>query len=145
MSPPDPQDQLSALIDGTLPDEQARRLRAQIAEDPKLLKKYEQLNLLREQLRLSLPPPEVSEQEWDAIALRIVSRGSLGLGWTLLGPGAMALFVGTVVAFFLDQGIPLWERLCVGAVMAGLTFLLMAAIADRLRAMRSERYDRVNR
>lgn len=136
---------MSALLDGELDAAQADLLRRQIAQDPELAREYEQLAVLSHATRSSLDPPTVTEADWDTLALRIAARGSEGLGWTLLVPGALALVVGGAAAFLLSSEVPLWTRLACGAVFAGLTFLLLSAIADRLRARRVERYDRVNR
>ncbi len=136
---------MSALLDGELDAAQAEELCRRIEQDAELAREYEQLVSLRRATRSSLDPPAVTEADWDALALRIAARGSEGLGWTLLAPGALALVVGGAATVLLSSEIPLWTRLACGAVFAGLTFLLLSAIADRLRARRVERYDRVNR
>ncbi len=145
MNTTDDNKNLSALIDGTLSASDAARVRAQIDADPALRAEYESMLALRRDMRDSLAPPEVREEEWEAMALRIVSKGSQRLGWTLLTPGAAALIVGALVSFFLDPTIPLWERVAAGGVVAGLAFLLLCAISDRARALRVERYDKVDR
>lgn len=103
------------------------------------------MKALRSQMREELSPPEVSDEEWEQIALCVVSKHSQRLGWTLLTPGAASLIVGMFAIFLLSAEVPLWERVAVGATVAGLAFLLMSAIADRVRAMRCERYDKVDR
>lgn len=138
-------EKLSALLDGELEAREELEIRRMIDRDDALRGEFEQLRLLRQGLGGSLAPPEVSDSEWEDVALRIVSQGSERLGWLLFAPGSLALVVGALAFFFMSAAIPLWVRVCGGAVVAGLTFLLLTALADRIRASRIERYDRVER
>ena len=138
-------EKLSALLDGELEAREELEIRRKIDGDDVLRSEFEQHRLLRQGLGSSLTTPEVSDSEWEDVALRIVSKGSERLGWLLFAPGSLALLVGALAFFFLSEAIPLWVRACSGAVVAGLTFLLLTALADRIRASRVERYDRVHR
>jgi anti-sigma factor RsiW len=138
-------EKLSALIDGELEAREELEIRRMIDGDEALRSEFEQLRLLRQGLESSLTPPAVSDSEWEDVALRIVSQGSERLGWLLFAPGSLALVVGALAFFFMSESVPLWVRGCSGAVVAGLTFLLLTALADRIRASRVERYDRVQR
>lgn len=145
MTPEQAREKLSALVDGTLSPIEEREVKAMLAGDENLRREYEQLLALRRHLRQELPPPAVSDQEWDQVALAALSRHAQRFGWVLLTPGALALLVGAFVVFFTDPSVPLWTRLAMGGLTAGVVFLLLAAIADRLRARRLERYDKVQR
>jgi anti-sigma factor RsiW len=136
-------EKLSALVDGELSPAEAAAVRARLEQDPNLRDEYEQLAALRGGLRLALDPPAVSEREWDLLALRVVSRQTRRVGWALFLPGVLGLLVGLGFAFFVQPWVPLWLRLSSGAAIAGLAFLLVAALADRLRFRRVERYDEV--
>ena len=138
-------DKLSALIDGELDAREELEIRRMIDSDETLRGEFEQLRLLRRGLESAFTPPPVSESEWEDVALRVVSRGSERLGWLLFAPGSVALLFGALAAFLMSSDVPLWVRVSGGAVVAGLTFLLLTALADRLRASRVERYDRVQR
>jgi len=136
---------LSALLDGELDDARAAEVRRRLAGDPALRREFEQLAELRGAARSALDPPPVGDDVWDALALRLAARTAEGVGWTLLAPAFLALIAGAVGSLLLSDEIPLWTRIAAGATLAGLTFLLLSAIADRLRARRHERYDRVER
>ncbi|MDH3285001.1 MAG: hypothetical protein OEQ13_09685 [Acidobacteriota bacterium] len=100
---------------------------------------------LRHELRAVVAPPPVSESEWESIALSVVSRQSERLGWVLFLPALAALLAGAFVSFFTASDVPAWVRLAFGAATAGLTFLVLSAVADRWQARRVERYERVQR
>ncbi|MDQ7006189.1 MAG: hypothetical protein Q9Q40_03050 [Acidobacteriota bacterium] len=136
---------LSRLIDGLLGPEEEQALRRRLELDPELAETYRRLLGLRRELREAIAPPPVSETEWNDLALGAVSRHGQRLGWLLLTPSVLALVAGCLAMLFTDPEVPLWLRLAVGGLAAGTTFLLISAIADRLRARRVERYDEVQR
>ncbi|GAB4371381.1 MAG: hypothetical protein Kow0062_06860 [Acidobacteriota bacterium] len=136
---------MSALLDGEIDAGRAAELRRAIEADPELRREFEQLLALRGAARQALVPPPVDDADWEALALRVAAGTSAGVGWTLLAPGAAALVLGGLAGFLLSDEVPLWIRLACGATIAGLAFLLLSAIADRLRARRIERYDGVER
>jgi anti-sigma factor RsiW len=138
-------EKLSAYLDGELPPPEHEEIRALVESDPVLARELDELRALSAGIGRDLSPPSVSEDEWEQVALRLISVQGERFGWTLLVPGVLSLFVGGAAAFFLSNTIPIWIRASSGAAVAGLTFLLLAALADRLRARRVERYDRVER
>ncbi len=144
MSPEETHEKVSALVDGTLPPEEEARMRQVLNEHPEIRAEYDELLAIRSSLRDVFTPPPVSDDEWEQVALRAVSRHGQRFGWVLFTPGILSLAIGALVAFFLNGGIPLWQRIAVGGVTCGLAFLLLSALADRLRARRRERYDKVN-
>lgn len=138
-------ERLSALLDGELGTAEQAQVQAWIARDALLRAEYEDMAAIRRSIAGAFTPPLVAAAEWDDIALQVVSRQGERLGFTFLLPGALALIVGALAAVFASERIALWLRVGLGAMTAGLAFLLASAIAQRVRMRRIERYDEVER
>ncbi len=136
---------LSQLLDGLLSADEEAALRRRMETDAELAESYRRLLALRAELRRAIAPPAVSQAEWDDLALSAISSHGQRLGWLLLTPAAAALVSGGLAMVFTDPEVPLWIRLALAGLVAGATFLLISAIADRLRSRRIERYDKVQR
>jgi len=65
------------------------------------------------------------------------------IGFSLVGIGLLVLVGWSVQGFFLEDEIPLFVRISVGAIGAGLLVLLGSVIRDRMAAARSEDFTEV--
>jgi len=65
------------------------------------------------------------------------------VGFSLVGIGLLVLVGWSVQGFFLEDEIPLFIRISVGAIAAGLLVLLGSVIRDRMAAARSEDFTEV--
>lgn len=136
---------LSGWIDGELSEKASRAVKEHVESCTACRNEAGRLVALRSALKPAMAPPDVSDGEWNQIALAALSRHSERVGWVLLLPGLAAIVVGGLVALFSDPDVPSWLRLSLGAATAGVTFLTLSAIADRWRARRSERYEGIER
>ncbi len=136
---------LSRWLDGELDPAEREAVASHLGDCERCRAEVEQMRTLRTELKTVMTPPAVSESEWDSVALRVVSRQSERLGFVLMLPAVAALFTGALVSFFTAPDVPLWVRIAFGAATAGLTFLILAAAADRWQARRTDRYERVER
>ena len=65
------------------------------------------------------------------------------IGFSLVGIGLLVLIGWSVQAFFLESEIPLFLRVAVGAIGAGLLTLLGSVVKDRLAAAKDEDFKEV--
>ena len=65
------------------------------------------------------------------------------IGFSLVGIGLLVLIGWSVQGFFLESEIPLFVRISVGAIGAGLLVLLGSVIRDRLAAAKTEDFTEV--
>ena len=65
------------------------------------------------------------------------------IGFSLVGIGLLVLIGWSVQGFFLESEIPLFVRISVGAIGAGLLVLLGSVISDRLAAAKTEDFTEV--
>ena len=65
------------------------------------------------------------------------------IGFSLVGIGLLVLVGWSVQGFFLEDEIPLFIRISVGAIGVGLLVLLGSVIRDRMAAARSEDFTEV--
>jgi anti-sigma factor RsiW len=114
-------EQLSAYLDGELSDEQARRVRKALKDDPSLAKEFEALKAARELVH-SLPPHKAPEDFTAAVLdkaerLRLVApapaaAGKWSIHWASLATAAVVLItvgIGVVVTLRLTL-TPSWTE-----------------------------------
>ncbi len=65
-------------------------------------------------------------------------------GWIMVVVGAVALTAYAVWAY-LTSPESFWEKLAVGTLVIGLVLLLLSALIDRLRDLRTDPYQNVHR
>ena len=65
------------------------------------------------------------------------------IGFSLVAIGVLALVGWSVQGFFLESEIPLFIRISVGAIGAGLLLLLGSVVQDRLAAAKTEDFTEV--
>lgn len=65
------------------------------------------------------------------------------IGFSLVGIGLLVLVGWSVQGFFLESEIPLFVRISVGAIGAGLLLLLGSVVRDRIAAARTEDFKEI--
>ena len=132
-----------AYVDGELTAEGRAELEGRLAASPELRREVSQLKEL-ELLARAAAPKEPMDHEWDALARDPVQRGSLGLGWTLLGLGVLGA-VGYGMFELLASDAPPLVKALVLALSLGLALLLAATLRARLRTLPLDPYRKVQR
>jgi len=82
--------------------------------------------------------------EIQAVALREV-KNMQNAAFILIGIGILILIGWAVQGFFMDADIPLFIRIAVGAIGAGVLVLLGVAIKDRVVKARKENFKEVEK
>ena len=79
-----------------------------------------------------------------SIWIRVNRRLMLPTAWLLIIAGTLAL-AGWGAYAYITGPENFWEKLAVGAVAIGLALLLLSAIVDRLRDLRTDPYREIHR
>ena len=134
---------VQALADNELPADQIDEVLDRIASDPALAAEYAAQLKLRQRLGTGLTRVP---DEWLRKAERRISRKiTRGSGLVLL-VGSYALLLGyAIYSLFSDPGVPLIVAVLSGTLVLGVAFLLINAIADRVRESRTDRYKEIVR
>lgn len=138
-------DQLQAMAyaDGELAGSARREFEARLEREPALVREvaeHQRLGLLAR----SAAGPEPADFEWRRLAEEPLQRGGLGLGWSLLIGGSLALGVWSVWSVATSE-IDLAAKLALAA--AGLGALLVGGftLRARLRTLHLDPYRDIER
>jgi anti-sigma factor RsiW len=132
-----------AYVDGELAPEPRTAFEARLAQEPALRREVSELRKL-ELIARAAAPREPLDHEWAALARDPLQRGTLALGWILLGLGALGL-AGYLVFVLCTCALPLALKLLLGALLAGGALLLAATLRARLRTLPHDPYTEVER
>jgi anti-sigma factor RsiW len=146
MSERDPHpDELLAMawVDGELEPEAARAFETRLAVEPALRREVAALRKL-EVLARSAAPPEPGDHEWEALRHDPLQRGALGAGWLLAVLGALGLG-GCALWMLLASSLETTPKVCLAALVVGLTLLFLAVLRARLRLLPHDPYTEVRR
>ena len=134
---------LSGYVDGELTQAENQRVRLHLEECAACARLVEDLLRIRE-AAMATYFPIPSDAEWNE---RPRTTGSLWLrrlGWTLLtvwilGAGALA------VSGFMEGSAAWYEKALVGVLVGGGLLLFLSVFLDRLKALKTDRYGRVEK
>jgi anti-sigma factor RsiW len=146
MSPREPtRDELLAMayVDGELTPEGRAELEGRLGASPALRREVSQLKEL-ELLARAAAPKEPMDHEWEELARDPVQRGTLGLGWILLGLGFLGLSGFGLWRLFRSDA-PLALKLLFAALLLGGALLFAATLRARLRTLPLDPYRKVQR
>ena len=96
-------------------------------------------------LKIKSPAPEVWDGYWDGV----YNRMERGIAWLLVSIGAVLLLAWAAIeaasALWADSELPLFIKLAVGALCAGLLLLLYSVIRERWFMAKTDKYKGVVR
>lgn len=132
-------EQLMAYMDGELSPEEARQVEAAMEASTELRREYLLFSRMKTDLRSLGEHMPRSTAVWSPVS-RAIARP---IGWILFLLGA-AVWVGWAVYSYLVSPEAMWEKLATGAVVVGLAMLLLSALLDRLRDLKSDPYKEIH-
>lgn len=133
-------DELMRYLDGELPPERAREVEAALEESTELRRELMIFRRMKADLEEIGAAMEPERTVWDAVNRRLTRP----VGWVLFVVGAVIWTVYGVYAY-LAGADALWEKLATSAVVVGLAMLLVSALVDRWRALKTDPYKEIRR
>jgi hypothetical protein len=137
---------LAGYLDGELTPEERQAFVAELAVNAELRAELEQFEKIKEAtdtMHYADLPDAVWESYWESLYRKLERR----VGWIFFSVGAIILLgFGLFEALhklYSAPDVPLWTKIGVSFVGAGLIFLLVSFIRERIFAYRRERYTEV--
>jgi anti-sigma factor RsiW len=134
---------LSGFVDGVLTQSDDQRVRVHVEDCAACRMEVEEMQRLKE-VTMSSQFKTPANDQWSEAPRGGASRAAFGVGWSLI----MAYLAG-MTAFALWQfwtsDRPILGKLVAVAIPSGLALLFVSVLIDRLRAMRTDRYRRVEK
>ena len=139
---------LAGYVDGELSDEDKQAFEKELAVNDELraeLEEFKKLKNVTGMVRYADLPEEVWENYWASLYRKL----ERGIGWIFLSIGAIILLCFGLYeglsGLYSDPEVALWVKIGVTGVGAGVIFLLVSFIRERLFAYNRERYREVTR
>ena len=133
-------DELMRYLDGELPPERAREIEAALETSTELRREYVIFQRMKTDLGEMGARMQHEGTVWTAVN-RTITRP---VGWTLFLIGAVVWAAYGVFAY-LTGADALWQKLATSAVVVGLAMLLISALVDRWRDLKTDPYKEIQR
>jgi len=134
---------LSGHVDGMLTQAEDQRVRVHVEDCPTCRAQVEQMQRMRE-VTMSSKFNVPADDQWSEAPRGAASRLTFGLGWTVLI--VWAVIVGAYALWeFLTSDGPWLDKLVVFAPWSAIALLFLSVLIDRLKAMRTDPYRRVQK
>jgi anti-sigma factor RsiW len=134
---------LSGYVDGELTQGDEQRVRVHIADCAVCRTQVAQMQQVREVTmtsRFKVP----ADDQWSEAPRGGASRLAFGLGWTFVVVWASIVGSYALWAFWTSDG-PIGAKLLAFAPLSGAVLLFLSVLIDRLKAMRTDPYRRVQK
>ena len=131
-------------VDGLLNDAERRELEAFIAENPEKRSELADFQLISETtdtMRQRILADAAIEPPRESRGV----RGLLLVGFLLLLVGVLSLYGHAAFAFASDSSIPVFVKVGAGVAMAGALILFAYALRVRLRGLKHDPYQEIDR
>lgn len=136
--------QAMAYADGELRGAERTVFEALLATRADLQREVAQLRRLQV-LGRQMAAPEPMDFEWKRLEGDLVQRAGLGLGFALLLLGAAALLALALIGILMNEGLSLYVRLALGALLGGFLLLVVVFVRARLRTLPYDPYTEIQR
>ena len=133
-------EELMRYLDGELPAERVRAVEEAMAGSTELRRDYELYRRMKSDLGSLGEGMAVQTDAWSRIG-RTIARP---IGWLLFLVGAV-VWLGYAVYAYLTGADAMWEKLATSAVVVGLAMLLLSALLDRMRDLKTDPYREIER
>ena len=133
-------EELMRYLDGELPPERARAVEQAMEQSTELRRDYAVYSRMKADLESMGERMGEAGAAWDTVS-RAIARP---MGWILFVTGAV-VWLAYVVYAYLTSAEAMWMKLATSAVVVGLAMLLLSALLDRLRDLRTDPYREIQR
>lgn len=134
---------IHAYVDGELTQQEEQRVEQRLAEDEELRARVDAYRRIGDTIR-RVRFKEPDRERWHDIETPPGAHRTRLLGLLLLLVGYFGL-IGIALHDYFTGDDPLWGKVCVGAVLAGLGLLGASVARQRLLELPTDRYTRVQR
>ncbi len=108
------------------------------------LDEFRRLKEVTDTMRVAIPDDKYWEDYWSHIYNRLERK----IGWILLSLGSILLTsygLYRLVSLLFRDGVPLFVRVGVVALVVGLCTLLVSVLRERIFLAKSDKYERIKR
>jgi len=134
---------LSGYVDGELTQADNQRVQLHLEECPSCWALVDDLRQIRE-VAMSTPFPVPTDDEWREAPRSAGSRWIRRLGWILVLAWMLGA-VGLAVQGFVQGSAAWYEKTLIVALVGGALLLFLSVLIDRLKAIKTDRYGRVQK
>lgn len=133
-------EELMRYLDGELPPARAQAVEQELETSTELRREYTIFRRMKTDLHDMGARMQSERTAWDAVNRRLTRP----VGWLLFLAGAV-IWAAYGVYTYLTGGEALWEKLATSAVVVGLAMLLLSALVDRWRDLKTDPYKEIQR
>lgn len=133
-------DELMRYLDGELTPERARAVEEALETSTELRREYVIFQRMKADLHEMGAQMQPERTVWGAVNRRLTRP----LGWVFFLAGAV-IWTAYGVYTYLTGAEALWEKLATSAVVVGLGMLLISALVDRWRDLKTDPYKEIQK
>jgi anti-sigma factor RsiW len=133
-------DELMRYLDGELSPERSRAVEEALERSTELRREYTVFRRMKLDLQDMGTRMHTQRTVWERVNRELTRP----IGWVLFVVGALVWVVYGVHSY-LTGGEALWEKLATSAVVIGLGMLLLSALVDRWRDLKTDPYKEIER
>lgn len=133
-------EELMRYLDGELSVERARAVEEAMETSTELRREYVIFRRMKTDLEHLGADMDAERTVWDTVNQRLTRP----TGWVLFIVGAVVWIAYGVYAY-LTGANAMWEKLATSAIVVGLAMLLLSAIVDRVRDLKTDPYKEIQR
>lgn len=130
---------LSAYLDGELTQQDGQKVAVHLRGCECCRTVFEDFRRMRDDIR-KLEFPRPSDEQWRTMMGGFAFKTTRGVGWLLWIGGAVVLIAYGLYEFIRDPSIHALERVGVLALILGLVLLFLTVLAERLAALKTDKY-----
>jgi predicted anti-sigma-YlaC factor YlaD len=130
---------LSAYLDGELTQQERQKVAVHVRHCERCRRVYEDFARMREDIK-GLSFPEPSEDEWRAVMGGLAFKTTRGIAWLLWVGGAVVLLAYGLYEVIRDPSINVIEHVGIMALIVGSVLLFLTVLAERISALRTDKY-----
>jgi hypothetical protein len=139
---------LEKYLQGTLSDNERSELDDMLQKDPSLRDEINEQKRIKEEIRkMQLKNP--SREFWDNYWLKTYNRSERKFAWLLVLTGAVIIISFAAVEaadqFLQDTQTPVFLKIGIAALTAGLVLLAVSVIREKLSTYKRDEYKEIQR
>ncbi|HEY9031137.1 MAG TPA: zf-HC2 domain-containing protein [Kangiella sp.] len=136
------QELISGYIDHELNQQDRQRVRVHLESCEQCRVVYDDLLAIKQEMG-NLQYPECEEAQLDKIMKEPLAKGMAIIGWFILIIGFAGFMVWQLFTFYTEPSVPVWLKVGVFLIEAGVLLLLGSVLRQRMIALKTDKYKNV--